>query len=112
MLLTGDMERNAENDLIESGADLRADVLKVGHHGSSSSTGYRFLREVMPTYGIISCGQDNDYGHPHEEPLSRLEDADVVVFRTDLVSHIIAVSDGKNITITYAVEETALPNAA
>ena len=111
-LLTGDMERTAENDLIESGADLRADVLKVGHHGSSSSTGYRFLREVMPTYGIISCGQDNEYGHPHEESLSRLEDAEVVVFRTDLVSHIVAVSDGKNITITYAVEETALPNAA
>ena len=111
-LLTGDMERVAENDLIESGADLRADVLKVGHHGSSTSTGYRFLREVMPTYGIISCGQDNDYGHPHEEPLSRLEDAEVVVFRTDLVSHIVATSDGRNITITYATEDSSLPNAA
>lgn len=96
-LLTGDMEREAENDLIESGADLKADVLKVGHHGSESSTGYRFLREVMPTYAAISCGKDNSYGHPHEDPLSRLRDAEVTVFRTDEQSTIIARSDGKDI---------------
>ena len=111
-LLTGDMESVAERDLVESGVSLKADVLKVGHHGSYSSTSYRFLREVMPTYGIISCGLDNEYGHPHDAPMSRLRDADVIVYRTDLMSHIVAVSDGKNITITYANEEAELPNAA
>ena len=96
-LLTGDMERIAENDLVESGADLKADVLKVGHHGSENATGYIFLREVMPKYAIISCGKDNSYGHPHEDPLSRLRDAESIVLRTDECSTIVARSDGKDI---------------
>jgi competence protein ComEC len=103
-LLTGDMERIAENDLVESGVDLKADVLKVGHHGSESSTGYIFLREVMPTYGIISCGKDNSYGHPHEDPLSRLRDAEVNVLRTDECSTIIARSDGNDIYFMWGDE--------
>ena len=111
-LLTGDMEQVAERDLLSSGVGLKADVLKVGHHGSYSSSSYVFLREVMPTYGIISCGLDNEYGHPHEAPLSRLEQAEVTIFRTDLMGHIVAVSDGQNITITYANEAEELPNAA
>ena len=109
-LLTGDMEREAENDLVESGADLKADVLKVGHHGSESSTGYIFLREVMPTYGIISCGKDNSYGHPHEDPLSRLRDAEVMVLRTDECETIIARSDGTDIYLLWGEEH--LQNAA
>lgn len=111
-LLTGDMEQIAEKDLVESGVNLKADVLKVGHHGSYSSTSYRFLREVMPQYGVISCGLNNEYGHPHETPLSRLEQAEVTIYRTDLMGHIVATSDGKNITMTYANEEAELPNAA
>ena len=110
-LLTGDMERVAENDLIESGADLKADVLKVGHHGSETSTGYRFLREVMPSYAVISCGKDNSYGHPHEDPLSRLRDAEVAVLRTDESSTIIARSDGKDIYFMWG-EEHIFPAAA
>lgn len=110
-LLTGDMERVAENDLIESGADLKADVLKVGHHGSETSTGYRFLREVMPSYAVISCGKDNSYGHPHEDPLSRLRDAEVAVLRTDESSTIIARSDGKDIYFMWG-EENIFPAAA
>lgn len=100
-LLTGDMEREAENDLVESGADLKADVLKVGHHGSESSTGYIFLREVMPKYSVISCGKGNSYGHPHADPLSRLEDAESIILRTDESSTIIARSDGENITFLW-----------
>ena len=100
-LLTGDMEMEAETDLIESGADLKADVLKVGHHGSNTSTGYRFLYEVDPTYAVISVGKDNDYGHPHDEPMSRLRDADVTVYRTDEMGGILAVSDGKDITFYW-----------
>ena len=103
-LLTGDMERTAENDLVESGADLKADVLKVGHHGSESSTGYIFLREVMPTYGIISCGKGNSYGHPHEGPLSRLRDAEVMVLRTDECGTIVARSDGTDIRFMWGEE--------
>ncbi len=100
-LLTGDMEREAETDLLESGADLKADVLKVGHHGSYSSTGYLFLRTVAPKYAVISCGRGNSYGHPHEEPLSRLRDAEVTVYRTDELATVIATSDGTDITFTW-----------
>ena len=100
-LFTGDMERTAETDLLEANVDVKADVLKVGHHGSSTSTSYRFLYMVDPDHAVISVGKDNDYGHPHEEPLSRLEDAEVPVYRTDLLGTILAVSDGKNITFTW-----------
>lgn len=104
-LFTGDMETSAETDLIESGANLKADVLKVGHHGSDTSTGYRFLYEAAPTYAVISVGEGNSYGHPHEVPLSRLEDAGCVIYRTDELGTITAFSDGSEITFTW--EDTA-----
>jgi len=100
-LFTGDMEVEAENDMLDAGAKVKADVLKVGHHGSNTSTGYRFLYEVDPTYAIISVGADNTYGHPHDEPMSRLRDADAMIFRTDELGSIVAVSDGRNITFTW-----------
>ncbi len=99
-LFTGDMELDAETDLLDSGADVKADVLKVGHHGSNTSTGYRFLREVAPKWAVISVGAGNSYGHPHEEPLSRLHDAEVTVYRTDKMGTVLAVSDGKTVTFT------------
>ncbi len=101
-LFTGDMEVTAENDMLDywgENFNWHADVLKVGHHGSDTSTGYRFLRSVMPTYGIISVGADNSYGHPCEGPLSKLHDAEVTVFRTDKLGTIIATSDGKQVTV-------------
>lgn len=97
-LFTGDAEREVESDMLDGGFDLTADVLKVGHHGSSTSSSYPFLREVMPKYAVISCGRDNSYGHPHREPLSRLADVGAKIYRTDEQGHIIARSDGKNIT--------------
>jgi competence protein ComEC len=100
-LFTGDMETEAENDMLDAGAKVKADVLKVGHHGSNTSTGYRLLYEVDPTYAIISVGKGNTYGHPHDEPMSRLRDAEVMIFRTDELGSIVAVSDGKNITFTW-----------
>ena len=104
-LFTGDAERDAEADMREAGAALQADVLKVGHHGSNTSTSYPFLREVAPEYAVISVGEGNDYGHPHEETMSRLRDADVTVYRTDLQGHIVATSDGES--ISFAVQKNA-----
>ena len=98
-LLTGDMEKTAETDLVNSGVNLRADVLQVGHHGSSTSTGYLFLNSVLPEMAVISCGVNNKYGHPHEETLSILRDAGVDVYRTDLQSTITIGSDGQNYTV-------------
>ena len=98
-LLTGDMEKTAETDLVNSGVNLRADVLQVGHHGSSTSTGYLFLNSVLPEMAVISCGVNNKYGHPHEETLSILRDAGVNVYRTDLQGTITIGSDGQNYTV-------------
>ena len=114
-LFTGDMETLAENDMLDywdsDPALFQSDVLKVGHHGSNSSTGYRFLHEVSPTYGVISCGKNNTYGHPHEEPMSRLDQAGVVTFRTDEQGTILAISDGSEITFTWS-NRTSAPAAA
>lgn len=106
-LFTGDMERTAEEDLLEAGCNLDVDVLKVGHHGSNTSSSYAFLREVMPEYGVISCGANNDYGHPHDEVLSRFRDAGAVILRTDEHGTVTASSDGE--TIAFAVEKGSVP---
>lgn len=108
-LFTGDAETQAEQDILDAGYDVSATVLKVGHHGSNTSSCYRWLREVAPSYGVISCGVDNDYGHPHDEPLSRLRDADVELYRTDLQGHIVCTSDGKTVSFTTK-KDAALTN--
>lgn len=103
-LFTGDMETQAETDMLdywEGRMDFDCDVLKVGHHGSSTSTSYRLLHEVTPAHGVISVGEGNDYGHPHKEPLSRLKQAGVVILRTDQLGHVIAESDGETISFTW-----------
>ncbi len=100
-LFTGDMETAAETDLLDAGTNVAADVLKVGHHGSNTSTGYRFLYEVAPEYAVISVGEDNAYGHPHDEPLSRLTDAGCTILRTDRLGTIVAASDGQTISFTW-----------
>jgi len=98
-LFKGDAERESEIDILEAGFDLSATVLKVSHHGSETSTTYPFLREVMPEIAVISCGANNRYGHPHEDTLSRLRDADVKVYRTDMQGDIIIRSDGYKVYV-------------
>ena len=99
-IFTGDAERETEQAILSRGADLSATVLKVGHHGSDTSTIYPFLREIMPEYAIISVGEGNSYGHPTDNTLSRLRDADVTVYRTDLNGDIYLTSDGQSVSIT------------
>lgn len=99
-LFTGDAVREAEQAVLDSGAELSADVLKVGHHGSDAGTTYPFLREVMPQYAVISAGEGNPYGHPGENTLSRLRDADVTVYRTDLNGDIFVTSDGQRVSVS------------
>ena len=104
-LFTGDAEKESEQQMVKKyGDSLRSDVLKVGHHGSSSSTTAGFLKAVSPQYAIISCGKDNDYGHPHKEILSRLSAAKVKVYRTDEQETILVSSDGTDLTV-----KTGLP---
>jgi competence protein ComEC len=98
-LFTGDAGRAAEADILAAGYDLRSTVLKVGHHGSETSTTYPFLREIMPQYAVISVGKDNAYGHPDENTLSRLRDADVIPLRTDLQGTVTCTSDGESVSV-------------
>jgi hypothetical protein len=98
--------------MLNSGADVSANVLKVGHHGSSTSTGYRFLYETDPDYAVISVGADNTYGHPHRETICILSDAEIPVFRTDELGTIVAVSDGSQIQFTWENTGSAPSNAA
>ncbi len=98
-LLTGDAEAEAEKDMLESGYNLKSTVLKVGHHGSSTSTTPPFLDAVSPNLSVIMAGADNQYGHPHTETLEALEIAGVKIYRTDLQGTILIKTDGDNISI-------------
>ena len=106
-LFTGDAERAEEQDLLNAGVNLQSTVLKVGHHGSDTSTSYPFLRAVAPQYAVISVGTGNSYGHPTEAVLSRLRDAGVTTFRTDMQGEITAVSDGQTVNFSTAKNAAA-----
>lgn len=97
-LFTGDAEALSENEMMNKGYDLSADVLKVGHHGSDSSTSDSFLAKVNPKYAIISVGKNNSYGHPNEGILQKLANASVNVFRTDEQGTIVCTSDGTKLS--------------
>lgn len=106
-LFMGDAENYSEQEILDGEYDLKSDIIKIGHHGSSSSTSKSFIEKVEPRYAVISCGADNKYGHPHEETLKTLEQNKVKVFRTDLNGIITVKSDGMNeMEITSEKEET------
>lgn len=98
-LFTGDAEKVSEQQMIKKGLDLSAQVLKVGHHGSNSSTAESFLDAVNPKYAVISVGKDNDYGHPESLVLDRLKIRGIKIFRTDESGTIIVSTDGRDINI-------------
>lgn len=98
-LFMGDAEKQVEYELMESGKALKSDVLKVGHHGSSTSSANKFIKAVKPLYAVISCGKDNDYGHPHKEVLEVLKKNQADALRTDESGTIVITSDGVNIQV-------------
>jgi len=95
-LFMGDAEKLSEDEII---ANVRADVIKIGHHGSHTSTSEEFLKKASPTYAIISAGKDNEYGHPHEETINLLNKSNIEIYRTDLSGTIVIMSDGYNINV-------------
>ena len=97
VLFMGDASKAVENDLMESGAELKSDVIKLGHHGSKYSSSKKFLKNVGAGYAVISCGADNPYGHPHKRVMKILESLGIEQFRTDKQGTVILTSDGKKL---------------
>jgi competence protein ComEC len=98
-LFTGDAEAESEEEMLDKGFTLEANVLKVGHHASTTSTTDEFLTAVSPQYAVISVGEDNEYGHPDEEILDKLEAAGAAIYRTDLHGDITFTLDGASLTV-------------
>ena len=98
-IITGDAEDWSEYMMIDSGMNLKADVLRVAHHGSSTASTLEFLQSVRPEYAVISVGKDNGYGHPHQEVLDRLNEVGSKILRTDELGTIVMNSNGETITI-------------
>ncbi len=105
-LFVGDAEEEAERDMLQNGLELSADVLKVAHHGSRSSSSWEFINAVNPTYAVISCGSNNAYGHPSAETLNTLRSAGIKVYRTDEQGSIVATSDGCGISFNCASSDS------
>ena len=102
MVTTGDAERPAELEMIEAGHYLRADILRLGHHGSRTSTSQEFFDAVSPSIAIIQVGEGNRYGHPHEEVMDRLHAVNARIYRNDHHGDIVLTTDGTNIEIRTA----------
>lgn len=99
-LFTGDLGSNKEKEILNSGANIKADVLKVGHHGSSYSTASLFLDKVNPSFAAISVGKNNIYKHPATSTLEKLNKKGIKVYRTDLDGTILFESNGKDISVS------------
>lgn len=101
VVVTGDVENHSEKLMVERFGPLvlSADILQVGHHGSSTSNSAKFIDAVSPKWAVISCGEGNSYGHPHKETLDKLKKRGIEWFRTDELGHIVFESDGENIRV-------------
>lgn len=97
-LFTGDAESLSEGEILAKQLDIQSDVLKLGHHGSKTSSTTSFLDKVNPKYAIVSCGKENSYRHPHRVTMDNLQSRNIKVYRTDESGTVISTSDGENIT--------------
>lgn len=104
-LFTGDAEYEAELDMVDNGLNIDADVYKAGHHGSRTSSCDELLEKVTPKYVVVSCGEDNSYGHPHAAILNYCRINKIPLYRTDKQGTIVLKSDGKNIEWNMAPAE-------
>ncbi|MDV0441940.1 ComE operon protein 3 [Methanocorpusculaceae archaeon Ag1] len=115
-LLTGDAEKKAEEAMFAAGEDLNADILKAGHHGSSTSSTQKFLNAVSPAVIVISLGEGNEYGHPHKEPLERFVQMTKHIYRTDMDGDIVVTTDGNVYSVVtrkaHVYENVIVPNQA
>lgn len=100
-LFTGDAETDEETEVIDTGSNLDCDVLHAGHHGSYTSSSKDFLNAVTPEICVISCGADNDYGHPHDAALKRIKKHTQDIYRTDICGSIVITGDGSTLSVTY-----------
>lgn len=103
-MIMGDAERESEENMVEEGHDLKADILRLGHHGSSTSTTEDFLNKVQPDYAVISLGKDNTYGHPHRETIAALDTRDIITLRTDILGSIVFKTDGKKVELINDID--------
>ena len=103
-MLTGDAPTKTEQIVLSENPPnkLASTILKVGHHGSRTSTGASFVKAVAPAYALISDGKDNKYGHPHQDTLNTLASFGTKIFRTDLLGNIVVKSDGKNVNFSFS----------
>ncbi|EKN41272.1 hypothetical protein CFSAN001627_14303 [Clostridium botulinum CFSAN001627] len=97
-IFTGDAESLSEGEILAKQLDITGDVLKLGHHGSKTSTTQAFLNKVNPKYAVVSCGKNNSYKHPHQETLNKLKAKNIKVYRTDEAGTIIATSNGSSLS--------------
>ena len=109
-LMTGDLGGEGEDALIRSGYPIDAEILKVGHHGSSSSTSPPFLARVRPEMGVLFVGEDNPYGHPHQETLDLLKESGVTVYRTDRDGIIVVRTDGMSYSVKTETNDHGIWN--
>lgn len=109
-LFQGDAETPVEEEILDSGADVSCDVIKLGHHGSSTSSSRAYLEAANPSAAVISCGVGNEYGHPHRETMDLLEKLSITPYRTDTQKTLLAETDGK--TIVWQTELKSVIDAA
>ena len=111
-MLTGDAETEVEENILARETDITSNVLKCGHHGSSTSSSMDFLRAVNPAVAVISCGQDNKYGHPHHETLESLSERNCKILRTDTDGTVAVTTDGNTYSVyTWSAENGLSPAA-
>ena len=96
-LLSGDAESEEEQEIVDSGVELKSNVYHAGHHGSKTSSGFEWLNKISPESVVISCGRENSYGHPHRESLDAFKEIGADIYRTDEQGNIVVTSDGKNL---------------